>query len=126
MRHSGPGTSGRALSNSWKNQLNEFLESYMKDGARIIVDACDKHQVLDAWRKLADRGHSLREGHVNEMRFRAYGLRVEVSVKDLEKSIHAWETDLRLFSDVMGETFSETIRRLGLINMCPERLRKFL
>ena len=43
MRHSGPGTSGRALSNSWKNQLNEFLESYMKDGARIIVDACDKH-----------------------------------------------------------------------------------
>ena len=46
--------------------------------------------------------------------------------KDLEKAIAAWDTDLRLFVDATGEEFPEANRRLGLINMCPDRLRTHL
>ena len=42
----------------FKDQLNEFLESYTKDLAKGIVDACGELNALDAWRLLAERGHS--------------------------------------------------------------------
>ena len=94
------------------------MESYTRGEARIVVDIC--------WRKLADRGHPLQEQYVNEMRLRAYGPRVAAPAKDLEKAIAAWETDLRHFIDATGESFPEANRRLGLINMCPDRLRTHL
>ena len=49
----------------YKDQLNEFLESYTKGLARSLVDACGELNALDAWRLLAERGHSLRPTHVN-------------------------------------------------------------
>ena len=61
--------------------------------------------------------NSLREERVNEIRLRAHRPRMAVPVQDLEMSIAAWETDIRLFSEATGEAFLEANRRLGFLNM---------
>ena len=68
----------------------------------------------------------MREEHVNEIRLRAYGHPVAAPAKDFEKVIAASETDLRNFIDATCESFPEANRRLGLINMCPDRFRTHL
>ena len=75
----------------FKEQLNEFLMCYTKDSARLVVDACGDHNALDAWRILAERGHSLRPSHVNTMMQKAMVTREPGASKDLEQAIASWE-----------------------------------
>ena len=79
----------------FKEQLNELLMCYTKDSARLVVDACGDHNALDAWRMLAERGHSLRPSHVNTMMKKVLWPRDAVASKDLEQAIANWEKDVR-------------------------------
>ena len=45
----------------FKEQLSEYLETYTKGAAKTLVEACGDARALDAWRQLADNGHSLRQ-----------------------------------------------------------------
>ena len=110
----------------WKSQLNEYLETYTKGLARETVDSRGEHGALDAWGSLADRAHSLREENVQQILLKAYGPKTSVAAKNLESAIASWEIDVRNLQDATGEKFPERNRRLGLINMCPDRLREYL
>ena len=71
----------------FKEQLNELLMQFTKDTAKHTVDACGDHNALDAWRILAERGHSLRPQHVVTMMEKAVMTRAPVAAKDLEQAI---------------------------------------
>ena len=71
----------------FKEQLNELLMQYTKDSAKHTVDACGDHNALDAWRILAERGHSLRPSHVVTMMEKAMTTRAPGAAKDLEQAI---------------------------------------
>ena len=49
-----------------------------------------------------------------------------MSAKNLETAIANWETDVRNFQDATGDKFPEANRKMGLINMCPDKLREYL
>ena len=46
-------------------------------------------------------------------------------VRGLETAIAALENDIRVFVQATGESFPEANRRMGLINMGPEKLCEF-
>ena len=79
----------------FKNQLNEYFESYTHGIARGIVDGCGEPNALDAWRQFADRGHSLRLMHVNGFMKNALWPGDSVLAKDLELALAKWESDIR-------------------------------
>ena len=111
----------------FKDQLHQFLECYTKDLAKSVVDAHDEHNVLDAWRLLAERGHSLRPSHVNQLQKKALWPREAVASKDLEQAIASWERDVLLWEGAsQGERMPVSHRKLTLEEMCPERLRAHL
>ena len=60
------------------------------------------------------------------MRLKAYTLKIAVPARGLETAVCAWENDIRFFVRATGESFPEANRRMGLINMCPEKLCEFL
>ena len=45
--------------------------------------------------------------------------------RSLETAIASWETDIRSFQDATGDKFPEANRKMGLINMCPDKLREY-
>ena len=111
----------------WKAQLETYLSSYTKGRAREIVRHAGTAGALDAWRILADKGHSLRPMHQQALRSKAYAPRANVPVKDVEMAIIRWENDIRLFEEACApEVVSEPNRRMFLENMCPDRLRDHL
>ena len=55
----------------FKKQLHSYLMNYTKGSAIAIVEAGDVSGVLDAWRQMADKGHSQREAHVMTLREKA-------------------------------------------------------
>ena len=111
----------------WKAQLEAYLGSYTKGRAREIVRHAGTAGALDAWRILADKGHSLRPMHQQALRSKAYAPRTNVPAKDLEMTIIRWENDVRLFEEACApEVVSEQNRRMFLENMCPDRLRDHL
>ena len=81
----------------FKDQLNEYLESFTSKDAKAIVDACGEHNALDAWRQLAERGFSLRPTHINALMKSALWPRAAVPLKDLEMAIAMWETDVHTY-----------------------------
>ncbi len=110
----------------FKEQLNEYLESYTSSAARLLVEACGDTRALDAWRQLADKGHSLREQHIHALRRKAYFPKAASQLKDLEAHISMWETDIELFIAATKESFPEPNMKMNLIDMCPEKLRAVL
>ena len=111
----------------WKSQLETYLCSYTKGRAREIIRHAGTAGALDAWRILADKGHSQRPMHQQALRTKAYGPRTGVPAKDLELAIMRWETDVRLFEQACApEVMSEPNRRMFLENMCPDKLRDHL
>lgn len=93
--------------------------------AREVVDTHVAHQSLNARGLLADRGHSLREEHVHDLRLKASTPTVAVPVRSLETARAVWENGIRVFQNVTAEKFPEANRRSGVINMCPEKLRDY-
>ena len=110
----------------FKDQLNEYLETYTQGAAKSLVSACGDTKALDAWRQLADKGHSLREQHVQTLRRKAYFPRAVSQIKDLETQINLWEADVDLFEAATDEKFPDANRRMNLVDMCPDSLRKTL
>ena len=53
---------------TWKDQLPQFLESYTSGDALALIVAGGERGVIDTQNRLADKGHSLRLDHVNELR----------------------------------------------------------
>ena len=58
----------------FKEQLNEYLESYTIGSANVLVEACGERKALDAWRQLSDKVHSMRETHVHVLRRKAMSI----------------------------------------------------
>ena len=110
----------------YKDQLSQFLDSYIKDLARNIADACGEHNVLDAWRQLAERGHSWRPSHIKGLMKKAMWPRDAVASKDLEQAIANLEKDVQLWEDSSGEQVLLAHRKLALEEKCPERFRAHL
>ena len=111
----------------FKDHLNEYLECYTSGTAKVLVEACGDRKSLDAWRQLADKGHSMRAAHVHALRRKAFFPKSGVAAKDLENAISTWETDIELFeAATVGEKMPEPNRHMSLIDMCPEGLRKHL
>ena len=75
----------------WKVQLEAFLSSYTKGRARDIVRHSGVSGALNAWRILADKGHSQRPEHELARRNKAHAPRKSVPLKDLEMAIMRWE-----------------------------------
>ena len=97
----------------WKAQLEIFLGSYTKGRAREIVRHAGTTGALDAWRILADKGHSLRPMHQHALRTKAHEPRKNVPVKDLETTIIQWETDVRMFEEACApEIMTEQNKRM--------------
>ena len=114
--------------NDFKAQLNEYLESYTTGAVKTLVEACADRKALDAWRQMADKGHSMRAAHVHVLRKKAFFPKTNVPTKDLENSISNWEADIERFESATGESekLPEPNRRMSLIDMCTETLRKHL
>ena len=111
----------------FKAQLNEYLESYTSGAAKTLVEACGDRKSLDAWRQLADKGHSMRAAHVHMLRKKAFFPRTNVATKDLENAISTWEADIELFeAAAIGETMPSQNKKMSLIEMCTEQLKKHL
>ena len=110
----------------FKDQLNEYLESFTSKDARGIVIACGEHNALDAWRQLAERGFSLRPAHINALMRSALWPRSATPLKDLEMAIAMWETDVHTYETAASAKVSAEQKKLNLEEMCPEALRKHL
>ncbi len=108
----------------FKSQLNEYLEMYTKGNVKQLVEACGDTRSLDVWRQLADKGHSLRDHHKHNLRRKAYFPKQAPSLKEVEKCIAAWEMDIDLFISATGEAFPGENKKMLLIDLCPELLRR--
>ena len=51
----------------WRDQLAAFFQNYTSGSAKVVAEACGEMKDFDAWRQLADKGHSGRPLHVNEL-----------------------------------------------------------
>ena len=71
----------------FKDQLNEYLESFTTKEAKATVIACGEYNALDAWRQLAERGFSMQPIHVRELMKLALFPNTAVQAKDLEMAI---------------------------------------
>ena len=112
--------------NLYKEQLNDYLETYTKGVAKSLVEACGDAKALDAWRQMADKGHSLRQQHQNVLRRKAYFPKTISNLKEVERYIALWETDVDLFVSATKEHFPEENRKMLIVDMCPDALRKHL
>ena len=110
----------------FKDQLTQYLEGFTTSDAKGIVEACGEHNALDAWRQMAERGFSLRPNHVHELMKKAVFPKAAVQIKDLEMAIAAWEKDVWTYEAASSETIPASQRRLNLLEMCPEQLKKHL
>ena len=106
----------------WRDQLKAYFQNYTSGSAKVVAEACGERKALDAWRQLADKGHSGLPLHVNELRVKAYSPKTLVPAKALEAAIALWETDVQLCADASGDEFTEANRRMFLERMCPEKL----
>ena len=110
----------------FKDQLNEYLESFTAKEAKAIVVACGEHNALDAWRQLAERGFSVRPNHIHDLMRLARFPRAAVQAKDLEVAIASWESDVHTYEAASSEKIPDSQRRFNLLEMCPELLKKHL
>ena len=110
----------------FKSQLNEYMETYTSGPAKVLVEACGDRKSLDAWRQLADKGHSMRAAHVHALRKKAFFPKTNVPTKDLENAISNWEADVELFETATGEKLPDPNKEMSLVDMCVESLRKHL
>ena len=108
----------------WKEQLFQCLEMYTAGEAKKLILNFDENNVLSAWSRLADQGHSLRDPHLMDMRRKVYASKTSVSTKDLENSIAAWEKEVLQFEEATDSTFEPHLRMLLLMDMCPPVLKK--
>ena len=94
-----------SIRNMWefKDQLNEYLEAFTDKDAKGIVIACGEHNALDAWRQLAERGFSMKPGHIQELMKLALFFKTAVQAKDLEMAIASWERDLYTYETTSSE-----------------------
>ena len=79
---------------SSKEQLNEYLETYTVGAAKVIAESCGDAEALEAWRQLADKGHSMREHHQHVLRRKAYFPKQVTGLKGVETHATNWETDI--------------------------------
>ena len=98
--------------------MNEYLETFTKGSARVIVDSCGDARALDAWRQLADKGHSLRLAYANDLRREAFHPKQNVASKDIEVALSNWEADIDRYEQAMSETVPAQHRRMSLEDMC--------
>ena len=110
----------------WKEQLNKYFESYTKAAAKTLIDVCGERDLLDKRRQLTDRGHSLRAPHILAMRQKAYLPRTGAPTQELEAAIAGWEDEIALFESATREVMLEANKRMGLEDMCPDKLRSLL
>ena len=110
----------------FKSQLNEYMETYTSGAAKVLVEACGDRKSLDAWRQLADKGHSMRAAHLHTLRKKAFFPRTNVPTKDVENAISNWEADVELFETATGEKLPGANKEMSLVDMCAESLRKHL
>ena len=110
----------------FKDHLIQYLEAFTSKDAKSIVDACGERNALDAWRQLAERGFSLRPTHVHELMRAAVFPRAMVQPKELEMAVATWEKDVQIYETASSETIPASQRRLNLLEMCPEQLKKHL
>ena len=73
----------------WKAQLEVYFGSYTNNAATSGAS--------DAWRSLAEKGHSQMPIYQSADRANAYAPRKNVPLKDLEMAIMRWNADVRLF-----------------------------
>ena len=92
------------------------MGTFTKGLARDVVDAQGEHAALG--------GHSLRPEHFHHLLLKAYTPKTAVPAQSLETAIASWETDIRSFQDATGDKFPEANRKMGLINMCPDKLSR--
>ena len=110
----------------WKEQLQDALESYTIGLARKLVDSCGETKSFDCWRQMTDRGDSLRPAHANALRTKAFGPPKAVPAKELEATIALWDADVARYERATGEVLPPVHYRMGLEDVCPERLRNRL
>ena len=73
--------------NAWKEQLMQCLENFTTGDAKRHVTSADECNVFSTWSRMSDKGHSLREEHVMDMRRKAYAIKTGVPAKDFEMAI---------------------------------------
>ena len=110
----------------FKEQLNEYLENYTTGSSKALVEACGDLKALDAWRQLADKGHSLREQHIHVLRRKAYFPKACSATNEVENHINAWEAEVALFYSAAEEEIPIGTLIMNLVDMCPEVLRRHL
>ena len=108
----------------FKDQLNEYLESFTAKEARAMVVACGEHNALDAWRQLAERGFFLRSTHVHDIMKSTALPRAAVQPKELEIAIAVLENDVHMYEAASSEKVTVPQRKFNLQEMCPEPFKK--
>ena len=66
----------------------------------------------------------MKPGHIQELMKLALVLKTAVQAKDLEMAIASWERDLYTYETTSSEKITDSHRRLNLMEMCPELLKK--
>ena len=109
-----------------RDQFKAYFQNYTSGSAKVVAEACGERKALDAWRQLADRGHSGRPLHVNKLRVKANSPKTLIPAKAREAAIALWKMDVQLYTHASGDEFIETNRRIFFERMCPEKLQDHL
>ena len=109
---------------AWKDQLFQCLETYTTGDAKKYVTTADECNVFSTWSRMADKGHSLRDVHIMEMRRKVYATKASVAAKDLELAISVWEKEVLQFEEASNSTFELELKIMLLTDMCPPALRQ--
>jgi hypothetical protein len=68
----------------------------------------------------------MRAHHQAVLRREAYFPKPIAGLKDVEVHVTNWETDIGLFLEATGEIFPEQLKKMMLIDLCPDALNKHL
>ena len=94
----------------WKEALMLALESFTSGETMRIILLAEERGVFSSWSRLADKGHSLKDDHVKNMRRKVMAPTTSVPAKDLEFATLAWEKEVLQFEEAANETLDEKNR----------------
>ena len=71
----------------WKDQLMQCVECYTTGDTTRLATTANERNIFTTWSRIADKGHSLRQEHVTDMRCKAHSPKACVPANNLELAI---------------------------------------
>ena len=89
----------------WKEQFMQLLENFTAGDVTRLVVAGEERGIFTTWGRMADKGHSLRLEHVNDMGHKSFSLKASVLTNDLELGNALSEKVVTQYEEASGDQF---------------------